>query len=160
MSLKPLWSSPLDANVDASGRVISPVPGIPPGFRFGEHPTPPNRYKNPQNRHTGCDWPGREGDPVVMVGNVQAGFVGVVDRVAWDSDYGNSVLVRDLLADCVWRFCHLSRVDVTTGQYLKASQQIGLVGDTGHTFGPHLHLERSRGRSWAYNDVTDPEKGW
>jgi murein DD-endopeptidase MepM/ murein hydrolase activator NlpD len=154
---KPLWDDP-DPNVDAAGRVLSPVPGVKPGFAFGAHPRLPNRYKNPQNRHTGCDWPGMQGASVVMVGNVSEEVAGVVTHVTYDDDYGNSVQVaRD---GHVWRFCHLSRVDVKRGQRLRANEQIGLVGQTGHVFGPHLHLELSRGSSWAYNDVLDPTKGW
>lgn len=152
---KPLW---VPTNEDDTGRIVSPVPGVKPGFAFGAHPTPPNSYKNPQNRHTGTDWPGQQGAPVVMVGNVNEAVAGVVKRVTWDSDYGNSVQV--LRAGHVWRFCHLSRVDVEEGQALKAGQQIGLVGQTGHVFGPHLHLERSAGSTWRYNDVLDPTKGW
>ena len=73
---------------------------------------------------------------------------------------GDVVSVTVLRDGHAWRFCHLSRVDVRTGQRLKANQQIGLVGSTGHTFGPHLHLERSSGPTWAYNAVLDPTEGW
>jgi len=155
---KPLWATARDPNVDDAGRVISPVPGVKPGFAFGAHPTPPNRYKNPQNRHTGCDWPGQQGARIVMVGNVSEDPAGTVTHVTYDADYGNSVQVRR--AGHVWRFCHLSRVDVEVGQELKANEQIGLVGQTGHVFGPHLHLELSKSPTWAYNDVLDPTKGW
>jgi len=152
---KPLWDDD-DPNLDG-GRVVSPVPGVRPGFAFGAKPNPPNRYKNPQNRHTGTDWPGREGAPVVMVGTV-GDAPGVVTHVTYDADYGNSVRVR--WEGHTWRFCHLSRVDVNVGQQVRPNEQLGLVGSTGHVFGPHLHLEQSRTATWAYNDVLDPTKGW
>ena len=44
-----------------------------------------------------------------------------------------------------WRihyFAHLSQINVTTGQYVKANTPIGAVGDTGNAQGkaPHLHF--------------------
>jgi murein DD-endopeptidase MepM/ murein hydrolase activator NlpD len=43
-------------------------------------------------------------------------------------------------------YAHLSRVDVTVGEFLAAGFPIGLVGASGHATGPHLHFElRLRG---------------
>jgi murein DD-endopeptidase MepM/ murein hydrolase activator NlpD len=42
-----------------------------------------------------------------------------------------------------WTYCHLSYLDpaVTAGAQLPAGAQLGLVGQTGHATGPHLHLQ-------------------
>jgi len=42
-----------------------------------------------------------------------------------------------------WTYCHLSFLDpaVTAGATLAAGAQVGLVGQTGHATGPHLHLQ-------------------
>jgi murein DD-endopeptidase MepM/ murein hydrolase activator NlpD len=42
-----------------------------------------------------------------------------------------------------WTYCHLSFLDpaVTAGATLTAGTQVGLVGQTGHATGPHLHLQ-------------------
>jgi len=42
-----------------------------------------------------------------------------------------------------WTYCHLSYLDpaVTTGVQLAGGTQVGLVGSTGHSTGPHLHLQ-------------------
>ncbi len=37
-------------------------------------------------------------------------------------------------------YAHLSKVLVSMHQHVKAGERIGLAGNTGHTFGPHLHL--------------------
>jgi murein DD-endopeptidase MepM/ murein hydrolase activator NlpD len=36
---------------------------------------------------------------------------------------------------------HSSAVSVKEGQQVKAGDQLGLVGNTGHSYGSHLHLE-------------------
>ncbi|MFL5922254.1 MAG: lytic murein transglycosylase [Gaiellaceae bacterium] len=42
-----------------------------------------------------------------------------------------------------WTYCHLSYLDpaVTSGAALAAGTEVGLVGQTGHATGPHLHLQ-------------------
>jgi murein DD-endopeptidase MepM/ murein hydrolase activator NlpD len=42
-----------------------------------------------------------------------------------------------------WTYCHLSYLDpsVAAGVVLSAGAQVGLVGQTGHATGPHLHLQ-------------------
>jgi Peptidase family M23 len=36
---------------------------------------------------------------------------------------------------------HFSRIDVTYGQDIRQGEQLGLSGDTGKAFGPHVHFE-------------------
>ncbi|MEU9507814.1 M23 family metallopeptidase [Micromonospora sp. NPDC048170] len=44
------------------------------------------------------------------------------------------------------RYCHLvRRPDVTEGDTVQAGQQIGLVGTSGHSSGPHLHFQTHEG---------------
>lgn len=44
-------------------------------------------------------------------------------------------------------YAHLSRIDVRSGQQLLAGERLGLVGNSGYSTGPHLHLEvRRNGR--------------
>ena len=44
-----------------------------------------------------------------------------------------------------WTYCHLSFLEpsVTAGVFLSAGTPVGLVGSTGHSTGPHLHLQTS-----------------
>jgi murein DD-endopeptidase MepM/ murein hydrolase activator NlpD len=43
----------------------------------------------------------------------------------------------------VWTYCHLAYLEptVTAGASLSAGTPVGLVGSTGHSTGPHLHLQ-------------------
>jgi murein DD-endopeptidase MepM/ murein hydrolase activator NlpD len=64
---------------------------------------------------------------------------------AWPSPEGNcgigfTIATTDGLT---WTYCHLSYLEpaVTVGATLTAGQPVGLVGQTGHADGPHLHLQ-------------------
>lgn len=65
---------------------------------------------------------------------------GTVVWSGWRGTYGNTVIinhgqgVRSLYA-------HASRLEVSQGEYVKKGQVIARVGSTGHSTGPHLHLE-------------------
>ena len=53
-------------------------------------------------------------------------------------------------------YSHQSRMVVKVGQKVTRGQIIGYVGTSGNVTGPHLHLELSRGRRWAYGRVQRP----
>jgi murein DD-endopeptidase MepM/ murein hydrolase activator NlpD len=92
--------------------------------------------------HTHHDYPAADiaapmGSPVYTLSN------GVVDS-AWHSPAGAcGIGLRFRTQDgLLWIYCHLSYLQpsVTTGAQLSAGTSIGLVGSTGHSTGPHLHL--------------------
>jgi murein DD-endopeptidase MepM/ murein hydrolase activator NlpD len=90
--------------------------------------------------HTGIDYPGSRGTPVVAAASGRvtfAGFsVGGWGKLVTIAHGGGT---RTLYA-------HLSRVGVRVGQYVQPGQRIGRIGSSGKSTGPHLHFEvRVRG---------------
>jgi murein DD-endopeptidase MepM/ murein hydrolase activator NlpD len=53
-----------------------------------------------------------------------------------------------------WTYCHLSVLDpaVTAGTVLPAGTSVGLVGSTGHSTGPHLHLQLQPAASYPQDE--------
>ncbi|MBE1485018.1 murein DD-endopeptidase MepM/ murein hydrolase activator NlpD [Plantactinospora soyae] len=84
--------------------------------------------------HAGVDLAAPEGTPYKAVHS------GTVTKAGWFGGYGLCVIVQH--ADGTESiYGHSSQVMVQEGQEVKAGDQLGLVGFTGHSYGPHLHLE-------------------
>ena len=73
--------------------------------------------------------------------------------------YGNCVIIRHNNGlETV--YAHLSRILVESGQKLDAGSVIGLGGNTGHSFGSHLHFEiRYLGQALDTQDFIDYQNG-
>lgn len=84
--------------------------------------------------HAGWDIGSDYGTPV------KAGLGGKVRYTKYCSGYGNLVIVRHYSGLEVY-YAHLSKIKVSTDQFIEAGDTIGLVGATGHARGSHLHME-------------------
>jgi murein DD-endopeptidase MepM/ murein hydrolase activator NlpD len=71
---------------------------------------------------------------------VMATADGVVVIAGWQRGYGRVVYI-DHGNGMSTRYGHLSRIDVAEGQTIKRGDQVGLVGSSGRSTGPHLHYE-------------------
>lgn len=82
--------------------------------------------------HNGVDYPAPEGTPVFspLAGKAQLGFDA--------QGFGAYVKIVTPRAEVI--LAHLSAVTVQHGQQVEAGQQVGKVGSTGASTGPHLHL--------------------
>ncbi len=85
-------------------------------------------------QHLGVDYSAPVGTPVRAVGD------GVVEFAGWQNGYGNVVEVRHA-QNRETLYAHLSRIDVKKGQRVGQGQNLGAVGTTGWSTGPHLHFE-------------------
>ncbi|HYO99168.1 MAG TPA: peptidoglycan DD-metalloendopeptidase family protein [Pyrinomonadaceae bacterium] len=84
--------------------------------------------------HSGQDISAERGTPVFAAG------IGTVKFAGTQGGYGQIVIV-DHGDGLTTRYGHLSKIEVTAGQELARGAQIGRVGSTGRSTGPHLHYE-------------------
>ncbi|WP_422773243.1 M23 family metallopeptidase [Plantactinospora sp. WMMC1484] len=84
--------------------------------------------------HAGIDLAAVEGTPYNAV------HAGTVTKAGWYGGYGYCVIVQhpDGTESI---YGHSSKLLVSEGQEVKAGDPLGLVGNTGHSYGSHLHLE-------------------
>jgi murein DD-endopeptidase MepM/ murein hydrolase activator NlpD len=85
--------------------------------------------------HLGIDVANRTGTPIYAT---DAGYVVLAGRDTWG--YGNQVLI-DHGNGYLSRYAHLQKVLVKAGDKVQKNQQIGTMGNTGRSTGPHLHFE-------------------
>jgi murein DD-endopeptidase MepM/ murein hydrolase activator NlpD len=99
--------------------------------------------RRPNEIHQGVDIGGVPvGTPIISVSNGRA-------VVGWDENgYGNYVVIQSAQYNCLYG--HMSKVFVRNGEMVKAGQEIGELGSSGRSTGPHLHfgISRNTGENW------------
>jgi murein DD-endopeptidase MepM/ murein hydrolase activator NlpD len=118
-------------------KVRNGTPSVRPlrgGFlssRFGRRMDP---FLGEVVRHEGLDYRARVGNPVVSTAD------GVVSMATSNGGFG---LMIEVIHEngFATRYAHLSRILVAPGQKVQRGEIIGLVGNTGHSTGSHLHYE-------------------
>ena len=105
---------------------IWPVPGI--------ISQPYNNGSSPESRHEGVD--------IIAENNalVMSAARGIVIQSGQDRDLGRFVKI-DHAFHVQTVYAHLSRAFVQVGDHVDKGTTIGTVGNTGNSFGPHLHYE-------------------
>ncbi|EFV78469.1 murein hydrolase activator EnvC [Cytobacillus oceanisediminis] len=74
---------------------------------------------------------------------------GVVIRSYYSSSYGNAIFIAHSIGGQTYTtvYAHMRSRSVGSGQTVSKGQQIGIMGNTGQSYGQHLHFELHRG-SW------------
>ena len=99
--------------------------------------------------HTGLDFNGSEGQPIMAIAS------GVVTSVGYDGSYGNKTVVTLDDGTEIW-YCHQSGYEVSDGDTVSAGEVIGYIGSTGNVTGSHLHVEVRPGGG----DPVDPREAF
>jgi murein DD-endopeptidase MepM/ murein hydrolase activator NlpD len=96
--------------------------------------------------HSGIDLGAPFGTPVL------AAKSGRVEYAGWGDGYGNLIELDH--GSTGTRYAHLEAIYVYQGQSVAQGQQLGIVGSTGRSTGPHLHFEImvSSGDGWVALD--------
>ena len=104
---------------------------------YGENPEFYAKFGLPG--HEGLDFRAPEGSRIYAV------WDGIVKRISTDLShpYGNFVVIQHA-NDYTTTYAHLSRIDVKENQTVYSDESIGLAGNTGNSFGAHLHLTLKR----------------
>lgn len=125
-----------------AGNMASCLPIIPPivpdrreyhlSSRYGSRIDP--KYHRPAFHH-GLDFAAHVGYPVYATGD------GVVESVRFSTmGYGNQIII-DHGFGYRTRYAHLNYIGVSEGEKIRRGENIGSVGNTGKSTGPHLHYE-------------------
>lgn len=74
---------------------------------------------------------------------------GYVIKSHYSSSYGNVVYMTHSIDGQTFTtvYAHMSGSSVSSGQFIEKGQRIGTMGNTGYSFGQHLHFELHQG-SW------------
>jgi septal ring factor EnvC (AmiA/AmiB activator) len=113
--------------VSGSGQFTNPCPGATISSTFG--------YRDFDSAvHKGLDLAASEGTPTYAADS------GTVIIAGWSSSAGNWVVI-DHGNGIVTKYMHHSALAVSAGQTVVKGQQIGYVGNTGDSYGAHLHFQ-------------------
>ena len=113
------------------------------GSGYFTHPCPGMSYQSSYfgeirefevGGHKGNDYAAPTGTPTY------AAAAGRVIIAGYSSSAGNWVVI-DHGNGLVTKYMHHSSICVSAGQYVERGQQIGAVGSTGQSTGPHLHFQ-------------------
>ncbi|MGV7119068.1 peptidoglycan DD-metalloendopeptidase family protein [Paenibacillus kyungheensis] len=108
---------------EGSGNLIWPVSGASVTSPFGQ------RWGK---THKGID--------LVGSSSVMAADDGVVSYAGTMTGYGNVIIINHNNG-YETLYGHLSQIDTSTGAIVEQGQHIGVMGNTGHSTGTHLHFE-------------------
>jgi len=124
-----------DAGRRADTPIIFPVGGkitVTSGYGWREDPVRP--VPGEKRFHRGVDFIGKMGDPI------KAAMKGTVLHIDNNPNLGNFIILKH---DNGFQtlYAHLSAYSVKAGDTISQGQEIGKIGATGYTTGPHLHFE-------------------
>lgn len=120
---------------------------ITSGMGMREHPV-----LGGQRQHKGVDYGAPSGTPIMSVAD------GTVKFAGWQNGYGNAVEVVHGNGRSSF-YAHMSSIAVRQGEKISQGAQVGNVGSTGLSTGPHLHFEFRINGEYQSPDLMARESG-
>jgi murein DD-endopeptidase MepM/ murein hydrolase activator NlpD len=114
--------------------IANPAPGRAISSTFGVRKDP---LLGTPAHHSGMDFRAPAGSPA------RASAAGKVVTAGWSGGYGRMVEIEHS-SGFTTRYAHLSKIGVKIGQQVAGGEEIGKVGSSGRSTGPHLHYEIRR----------------
>jgi murein DD-endopeptidase MepM/ murein hydrolase activator NlpD len=114
--------------------IANPAPGRAISSTFGVRKDP---LLGTPAHHSGMDFRAPAGSPA------RASAAGKVVTAGWNGGYGRMVEIEHS-SGFTTRYAHLSKIGVKVGQEVAGGEEIGKVGSSGRSTGPHLHYEIRR----------------
>lgn len=106
--------------------------------------------------HHGIDIAGGKAHGTPILAAADGVVIKVNSTNKWGSGWGYHVMI-DHGDGYATQYAHCSSIDVRVGQHVKAGQVIAKIGNTGHSFGAHLHFETWHNGK-RYNPETELKK--
>lgn len=119
------------SSITGNGQFAHPCPQSTVSSRFGSRTDPIN---GGEDQHNGIDFAAPTGTPTYAAAD------GTVITAGYSSSAGNWVVI-DHGNGLVTKYMHHSHIMVNYGDVVHKGQQIGEVGSTGNSTGPHLHFQ-------------------
>jgi murein DD-endopeptidase MepM/ murein hydrolase activator NlpD len=89
--------------------------------------------------HGGIDLGGKIGDAIMAP--ISGKITRVLEAGKGDGGFGNAVEIEDTVTGMKHMLAHMDKSMAKVGDTVKAGTQIGTLGNTGQSTGPHLHHE-------------------
>ena len=82
---------------------------------------------------------------------------GIVQRNEYNTSYGNMVVITTTDGKSILMAHMKEKSKLKVGSTIKKGDAVGTMGNTGNSFGAHLHIEVQNSKRWAYNkNLLDP----
>ena len=82
---------------------------------------------------------------------------GTVQRNEYNTSYGNMVVITTTDGKSILMAHMKEKSKLKVGSTIKKGDSVGIMGNTGNSYGAHLHIEVQNSKTWAYNkNLLDP----
>lgn len=115
----------------AAFSAIRPLHG---GWISSDYGYRPDPFTGQREFHPGVDFAAEAGTKILAIAD------GIVTWTGWNGGYGKMVEIAHGNG-YISRYGHSQKILVEVGERVTQGEPIALVGSTGHSTGPHVHLE-------------------